>query len=171
MTRYNGPNGMRNNAQTVWSPGSRYLSKPNRIDSTCVLCVVANSDVKRLPCALSSDHDPLFEFHRWKANLRILEIKELKTVPYVPLSHPFIERLIGALRREFLDHVPFWGTRDLERKLLIFNDYCNRECTHTSLDGVTPTAKAENPARRRLGLAQYRWQSYCRGLFQLPAVA
>ena len=71
-------------------------------------------DAKQLPHTLSSDHDPLFEFQRWKANLRILEIKELKSVPYVPLSNPFIERLIGTLRREFLDHVPFWTARDLE---------------------------------------------------------
>jgi transposase InsO family protein len=101
--------------------------------------------------------------------LRILEIQELKTVPYVPLSHPFIERLIGTLRREFLDHVPFWTARDLERKLLLFKKYYNRQRTHTSLDGVTLAAKAENPVRRRLDLAHYRWQSHCRGLFQLPA--
>ena len=42
-----------------------------------------------LPNSLSSDHDPLFKFHRWKANLRILEIREVKTVPDVPISHPF----------------------------------------------------------------------------------
>jgi hypothetical protein len=30
---------------------------------------------QRLPRSLSSDHDPLFEVHRWKANLRILEGK------------------------------------------------------------------------------------------------
>jgi transposase InsO family protein len=137
--------------------------------SVCRMLNRIVGDAERLPRALSSDHDPLFEFQRWKANLRILEIKELKTVPYVPLSHPFIERLIGTLRREFLDHVPFWGTRDLERKLLLFKEYYNRERTHTSLDGVTPTAKAENPARRRLDLVHYRWQSHCRGLFQLPA--
>jgi transposase InsO family protein len=53
-----------------------------------------------LPRHLSSDRDPLFEFHRWKANLRILDVKEIKTVPYVPLSHPFVERLIGTVRRE-----------------------------------------------------------------------
>ncbi len=28
--------------------------------------------------------------------------------PHVPLSHPFVERLIGTMRREFLDHVLFW---------------------------------------------------------------
>ena len=39
------------------------------------------------PHSISSDNDPLFEFHRWKANLRILGIEALKSVPYVPLSH------------------------------------------------------------------------------------
>ena len=36
---------------------------------------------------LSSDHDPLYRFHQWQANLRILDISEIKTVPYAPLSH------------------------------------------------------------------------------------
>jgi hypothetical protein len=31
------------------------------------------------------------------------DVTEIKTVPYVPLSHPFIERLIGTIRRECLD--------------------------------------------------------------------
>ena len=44
------------------------------------------------PRYLSSDHDPLYRFHQWQANLRILDVREIKTVPYVPLSHPFIER-------------------------------------------------------------------------------
>lgn len=43
-----------------------------------------------LPKYLSSDHDPLFRFHQWQANLRVLEVQEIKTVPYVPLSHPFV---------------------------------------------------------------------------------
>jgi len=70
-----------------------------------------------VPRHLSMDHDPLFEAHRWTANLRILEIDEIKTVPHVPLSHPFVERLIGTMRREFLDQVLFWNGRDLERRL------------------------------------------------------
>ena len=39
-----------------------------------------------LPKYLSSDHDPLYRFHQWQANLRVLEVTEIKTVPYVPLS-------------------------------------------------------------------------------------
>ena len=49
-----------------------------------------------MPNYLSSEHDPLYRLHQWQANLRILEVKEIKTVPYVPLSHPFVERLIGT---------------------------------------------------------------------------
>src|SRR6202035_3415405 len=58
-----------------------------------------------LPRYLSSDHDPLYTFHQWQANLRILEVREIKTVHYVPLSHPFVGRLIGTLRREYLDQM------------------------------------------------------------------
>jgi hypothetical protein len=35
---------------------------------------------------VSSDHDRLFQFHQWQANLRILDIREIKTVPYAPLA-------------------------------------------------------------------------------------
>jgi hypothetical protein len=51
------------------------------------------------PRHLSSDHDPLFRFHRWRANLRILEVQEIKSIPHLPMSHPFVERLIGTVRR------------------------------------------------------------------------
>ena len=50
--------------------------------------------------------DPFFEFQRGKANLRIIESEEIRPVPYAPVSHPFVERLIGTIGREYLDHVP-----------------------------------------------------------------
>ncbi len=83
------------------------------------VCRMFNEAVARMgvPRYLSSDHDPLFEYHRWQANLRILGVAEIKTVPYVPLSHPLVERLVGTARWEFLDHTLFWNARDLERKL------------------------------------------------------
>src|SRR5476649_2873434 len=56
-----------------------------------------------MPKRISTDHDPLFRFHRWLANLRVREIEEIKTVTHVPASHPFVERLIGTVRRELLD--------------------------------------------------------------------
>src|SRR6476659_1673771 len=55
--------------------------------------------------------------------------------PSAPLSHPFVERLIGTVRREFLDHVLFWNARDLERKLAEFQVYYNAARNHASLGG------------------------------------
>ena len=73
------------------------------------LCRMFNRAIRGAgsPKYISSDNDPLCRFHRWKANLRVLEVTEVKTVPYLPISHPFVERLIGTIRREYLDHVPF----------------------------------------------------------------
>lgn len=80
---------------------------------------------------LSSNHDPLYRFHQWQANLRALGIAEIKTVPYVPLSHPFVEPLIGTIHRESLDKIVFWNEADLEMKLSDFKDYYNRVYEHS----------------------------------------
>jgi len=123
-----------------------------------------------LPKYLSSDHDPLYRFHQWKANLRVLEVTEIKTVPYVPLSHPFIERLIGTIRREYLDHVLFWTTADLEEKVVDFQNYYNGYRTHAGLEGRLPepvTGEGTSPIR----LDSYRWRPHCRGLYETPIAA
>ena len=99
------------------------------------LCRMCNAAIhgRGAPRHLSTDHDPLFEAHRWTAHLRLLEIDEIKTVPHVPLSHPFVERLIGTMRRECLDQVLFWNAGDLERKLADFQAYYNAARSHASL--------------------------------------
>lgn len=77
----------------------------------------------------------------------ILEIDEVKTVPHVPRSHPFVERLIGTIRREFLDQVLFWDACDLERKLAEFQTYYNEARGHASLKGYTPLTFAGGAGR------------------------
>ena len=124
--------------------------------------------VTTFPRHLSSDHDPLYRFHQWEANLRILGVREIKTVPYVPWSHPFIERLIGTIRRECLDRLLFWTAIDLEMKLIAFQDYYNGHRTHSALKGQTPI---EAPESKRADLKGYRWQTHCRGLYQTPIAA
>ncbi len=123
---------------------------------------------KSLPRYLSSDHDPLFRFHRWLANLRVIEVEGIKAIPYVPLSHPFVERLIGTIRREYLDHVFFWNGIDLTRKLDEFKDYYNRHRVHRSLDGTTPARRASASSLAPAALNHYAWRQHCRGLFQTP---
>jgi transposase InsO family protein len=122
------------------------------------------------PKYLSSDHDPLYRFHQWQANLRILDVKEIKTVPYVPLSHPFVERLIGTIRRECLDRTLFWTAADLEMKLLDFQRYFNGHRTHAGLNGGTPEPSTAGVCARAC-VGSYRWQDHCRGLYQTPMAA
>ena len=81
--------------------------------------------VTTLPRYLSSDHDPLYRFHQWEANLRILGVTAIKTVPYIPWSHPFVERWLGTIRRECLDQLLFWTGTDLETKLIAFRQWAS----------------------------------------------
>ena len=123
---------------------------------------------KSFPNYLSSDNDPLFQFHRWKANLRILDIEEIKSVPHVPTSHPFIERLIGSVRREILDKTFYWNACDLENKLELFQNYYNEERCHHGIGGITPLKKADKPSSTVVSIDDYRWKKHCKGLFELP---
>jgi len=136
------------------------------------LCRMFNRAIRwqTLPKYLSSDHDPLYRFHQWQANLRTLEVMEIKTVPYVPLSHPFIERLIGTIRREYLDRTLFWTTIDLEMKLLDFQHYFNGHRAHAGLDGRTPEPSVDT-GHLPASFSSYRWQRHCRGLYQTPIAA
>jgi Integrase core domain len=110
------------------------------------VCRLFNHAIARqsMPKYLSSDHDPLFRFQRWLANLRILEIDEIKSIPGTPRSHAFIERLIGTIRREYLDQTLFWNQGDLERKLDRYKVY------------YKPTSLPRRTGRHHPGSAQRR---------------
>jgi putative transposase len=126
---------------------------------------------KQLQKRVSTDTDPLFRFHRWLANLRVLDVDEVKSVPHVPVSHPFIERLIGTIRREYLDRVFFWNIVDLTRKLNAFGDYYNAFRVHRLLDGTTPAQRAGASSPKPISLDHRGWRQHCGGLFQTPMAA
>ncbi len=123
---------------------------------------------RQRPIRISTDNDPLFRYRQWQANLSILEIEEIKTLPYAPMSHPFVERLIGSVRRELLDQTFFWTQADLDNKLRTYQQYYNQYRCHTSRSGATPV---ESSIKKAVDLNRYRWKKHCRGLFQLPVAA
>ena len=137
------------------------------------LCRMSNSAIstRGTPKYLSSDHDPLFTYHQWAANLRILGVDEVKSIPYTPCSHPFIERLIGTIRRDFLDQTLFWNANDLERKLTDYQAYYNLHRTHRSLDGDRPAEVAGVVTKLPIKLNKFGWQTHCQGIYQLPIAA
>jgi putative transposase len=132
-----------------------------------ILCRMFNdaSSSQSWPLRISSDNDPLFQYNRWRANLRILEIEEIKSLPHSPMSHPFVERLMGSIRRELLDQTIFWVATGLANKLREYQRYYKELRTHTGRDGDTPV---ESRGDRVIALDSYRWEKHCRGLFQLP---
>ena len=98
-------------------------------------------------------------------------VEEIKSIPHTPVSHPFIERLIGATRREYLDRVFFWNAQDLEQKLAIFLQYYNHKRVHQSLHGNTPAEAGGAHQPLAAKLSDYSWISHCNGLFQTPVAA
>ncbi len=145
---------------------------PADLDGPAVCRMFNRAIAKQTPPKyLSSDNDPLFRFHRWLANLRILEVDEIKTIPCTPPSHPFVERLIGTVRREYLDRTLFWNRGDLERKLDNYKVYYNQHRCHTGLAAATPAERSGVPAQPIAKLESYRWRQHCHGLFQTPAAA
>jgi putative transposase len=137
------------------------------------VCCMFNSIITKqaLPKYISSDNDPLFRCHRWQANLRILDITEIKSVPHTPQSHPFVERLIGTIRREYLDQLLFWNERDLKQKLDQFNGYYNTERAHSALNRKTPEIKNTEHDENVISFATFRWKSHAQQLFHLPIAA
>ncbi len=122
------------------------------------------------PPHLSSDNDPLFTFHRGRATRRVLDVDDMKTRPLIPCSPPFVERLIGTIRREYLDDVLFWNVDDLTRKLDQFKAYDHEARVHRSLH-ATPAQESGKPPPPRAALGRYAWHPQCRGLFHTPMAA
>lgn len=137
------------------------------------ICRIFNHAIsmQSTPRYLSSDNDPLLLYHRWRANFRVFDINEIKSVPYTPISHPFVERLIGTVRRELLDQSFFWNQLDLQRKLDSFKQYYNVARVHSPLKAHTPIEKSTNMLPIFADLKNFSWQQHCNGLFQTPASA
>jgi len=123
------------------------------------------------PSNLSSDNDPLFRYHRWLANLEELEIEEIKSIPFTPTSHPFIERLILTVRQEFTNKIFFWSKADLEKKLGCYKEYYNDYRVHYSLGGSTPSDLYEKKGLEHVELGRNSWRSVCNGMFYTPIAA
>jgi hypothetical protein len=100
-----------------------------------------------LPRHLSTDHDPLFEAHRWRANLRILEIDEIKTV----FTRPALAPVRGARGRDNTPRISRpRAVLEWPRSRGEFGAYYNAARCHALLDGQTPltfaTGRAPHPA-------------------------
>jgi putative transposase len=72
-------------------------------------------------------------------------VQEVLTAPRSPWQNPFVERVIGSLRRECFDHVIVWNERSLRRHLQRYLVYYHEWRTHLSLDKDSPVSRVVQP--------------------------
>jgi putative transposase len=95
------------------------------------------------PKYLFQDNDGIYG-NGVRAFLQSCGIKEVRTAYRSPWQNPFVERFIGTLRREMLDHVIVLSQGHLERLLREFiEDYYHIARPHQGLDGDTPALRTK----------------------------
>ncbi len=82
-----------------------------------------------------------------RARIKAMEIEEVVTAPRSPWQNPFVERAIGSIRRECLDHVIVLNERHLRRVLASYFDYYDRSRTHLSLGKDSPVHRPVESAK------------------------
>jgi putative transposase len=89
------------------------------------------------PLYLLRDRDAIYDAV-FAARVEALGIRQVLTAPRSPWQNPYVERVIGSLRRECLNHVIVLNQRHLQRILHEYVDYYHACRTHASLDKDTP---------------------------------
>jgi len=74
-----------------------------------------------------------------------MEIKEVLTAPRSPWQSPYVERLIGSIRRECSDHVVVMNESSLRRQIACYLDYYHGSRSHLSLGKDAPDGRAVEP--------------------------
>jgi transposase InsO family protein len=90
------------------------------------------------------DRDRIFGqdfIHQVKA----MGIKTVLSAPRSPWQRAYVERVIGSIRRECLDHVIVFNERSLYRHLRNFLHYYHRTRTHLGLQKDTPESRPIQP--------------------------
>lgn len=104
----------------------------------------------QIPRYLLRDRDGIFggEFRK---DVKAMGIKEVLSAPRSPWQRAYVERVIGALRRECLDHVIVFNEAALYRHVKSFVTYYHASRTHLSLAKDAPESRpAQGPAVGRI---------------------
>ncbi len=96
------------------------------------------------PRFLIRDRDGIYgnDFNR---SIHALEIKQVLIAPRSPRQNPYVERLIGSIRRECLDHVIVFNGNHLRRVLSSYLHYYHGSRTHLALNKDAPQPRPIEP--------------------------
>jgi putative transposase len=118
------------------------------------------------PSFLLRDRDAAYGsvFSKRVAAMGIIEVV---TAPRSPWQKAYVERVIGSIRREWLDHVVILNERHLRHVLSSYVDYYHRTRTHPSLEKDCPHSRPIQPPRNgcvvaipQVGGLHHRYQRF-----------
>jgi len=89
------------------------------------------------PKYLLRDRDSIYG-SVFQNHVKNIDIIEIKTAPKSPWQNPYVERIIGSIRRECLDHIIVLNGEHLKRTLADYFEYYHHDRTHLGLEKETP---------------------------------
>jgi hypothetical protein len=96
------------------------------------------------------DRDRIFG-QEFVKQVKAMGIKQVLSAPRSPWQRAYVERLIGTIRRECLDHMVVFNERSLYRHLQAFVEYYHRSRIHLALEKDTPAPRPiQTPASGRI---------------------
>jgi transposase InsO family protein len=96
------------------------------------------------PCYLLRDRDGIFG-ETFVQQVKAMGIREVLSAPRSPWQRAFVERVIGSIRRECIDHMIVFNEASLRRTLGSYLDYYHRSRTHLSLEKDSPEPRPVQP--------------------------
>jgi putative transposase len=98
----------------------------------------------QVPRYLLRDRDAIFG-QDFREQVRDMGIHEVLSAPRSPWQRAYVERVIGSIRRECLDHVVVFNAMSLRRILASYFTYYHRSRTHLSLGKDSPVPRPIQP--------------------------
>jgi transposase InsO family protein len=77
----------------------------------------------------------------FRSRVEAMNIRQVITAPRSPWQNAYVERVIGSIRRECLDHLVIFNERHLRRVMSSYVDHYQRTRTHLSLDKDCPDSR------------------------------
>ena len=96
------------------------------------------------PKWLHRDRDSIYG-ETFRRRLASMGIGEVISAPASPWQNPYVERLIGTIRRDCLDHMIVLNASHLRRILTIYSRSYHRTRTHLGLDNDAPDHRPVSP--------------------------
>jgi transposase InsO family protein len=97
------------------------------------------------PKYLLRDNDAIYG-EAIRGKIDALQMQEVKISPHSPWQTPYVERVIGSIRRECINHMIILGEHHLRRIAAEYVGYYNESRAHQSLDGNSPVPREVEPA-------------------------